>query len=94
MNRSDANIVASIVDKIEKIENVIFKLESIKDKKSYIIASSDEDEINIKDIKLEDCLVLNLNNISTEIFKQSVLEFLIDTLNLELKDLIEELDKI
>ena len=94
MNRSDATVVASIVDKIEKIENVIFKLESIKDKKSYIIASSDEDEINIKDIKLEDCLVLNLNNISTEIFKQSVLEFLIDTLNLELKDLIEELDKI
>lgn len=87
MNRDKANSVAILVDKITKLEKNIFDIQTIMDKDSYEIISYD------KDLKM-DKINLKSNEISTVVFTEDILKFYVDTLNLELNELIKELDEL
>lgn len=87
MNRDKANVVAIIVDKITKLENTIFEVQTIMDKKSFDIIAYDNDNDNGgTQIKLKP------NDVSTIVFTQDILKLYVDTLNLELNELIKELE--
>lgn len=86
MNRDNAIIVAGIVDRMTKLENTIFKLEEIKNCNSYQIIG------RVSPINLE--VNLEQNDIATVVFNQDVLQLFIDTLNLELDELIKSLEEI
>lgn len=99
MKRADFDIAAGLVDRIDKLEAVIFKLEEIKDKKNYAILASNDDIVFSAD-KLGDIygevdgkvsnqfrVKLNSSEIATEVFIQDILELYINTLNLELDEL-------
>lgn len=85
MNRDNAKIIASLVDRIDKIEKTIFNLEKLKCCESFKIIGNKKGEID----KLVE---LNDNDISTAIFEQDIIQFYIDTLNLELNELVKKLE--
>jgi hypothetical protein len=85
MNRDNANIIASIVDRIDKIEKTIFNLEGLKNCESFEIKGYKSGE-DIKFVELKDI------DVSTAIFEQDVIQFYIDTLNLELNELVKKLE--
>lgn len=89
MNRDNAIIVAGIVDRMTKLENTIFKLEEIRKCNSYKIVGKDS---HSPMISYE--VSLNENDIATVVFNQDVLQLFIDTLNLELDELIKSLEEI
>ncbi len=93
MRREDYDIAAGIVDRIDKLENTIFKLQEIQDKKSYRIIAYDHDKIS--DTSDSNNFVdLNSSEIATEVFVQDILEYYINILNLELDELIKSLESI
>lgn len=96
MNRDNALIVAGLVDRITKLEKTIFKLQEIMNKESFkIIAVEKQDEkYSNKTYEIETVVELHSGDIATVVFTQDVLQFYIDTLNLELNDLLNELDEI
>jgi len=83
MKRTDFDVAAGLVDRIDKLEAVIFNLEAIKDKKSYTIMAFEGDGLEIR----ETIVKLNAGEIATEVFIQDILEMYINTLNLELDEL-------
>jgi len=87
MKRDDFDVAAGIVDRMDKLENTIFNLQGIMNKKTYTIISSDDNgnEISVK---------LNSNEIATEVFIQDILEYYINTLNLELNELRKSFEDI
>lgn len=87
MNRDNAIIVAGLVDRMTKIENTIFKLEEIKKCNSYKIIGKEEPMLSHE-------VLLNENDIATVVFNQDILQLFIDTLNLELNELVQKLDEI
>lgn len=86
MERGSAEIASNIIDRINKLEDIILKLETIRNKKIYSIIASD-DNINIR-IDLNDSIIAN------EVFSQEILEFYINTLNLELMEEESKLEKL
>lgn len=87
MNRDNAIIVAGLVDRMTKIEDTIFKLEEIKKCSSYKIIGKEGIITSLE-------VALNENDIATVVFNQDILQLFIDTLNLELNELIQKLDEI
>lgn len=96
MNRDNALIVAGLVDRISKLEKTIFKLQEIMNKQSFkIVAVEEQDEkYTNKTYEVETVVELHSGDIATVVFTQDILQFYIDTLNLELVDLLQELDEI
>ena len=106
MKRADFDIAAGLVDRIDKLEAVIFKLEEIRDKKNYAILASNDDIIftgeKLGDVygSVDDKLAkqyrvkLNAGEIATEVFIQDILELYLNTLNLELDELRKSFDEL
>ena len=88
MNRDNAEIVAGLIDRINKLEKSIFSLQSFLDKDSYKIFGYDStNESNVSE------LILNKDEISTVVFNQDIVQLYIDTLNLELNELVRKLEE-
>lgn len=88
MNRDNALLVAQIVDRITKLEKTILELNELMNKNTFVITGSIDtiypSTINVK---------LDANEIATVVFTQDILEMFINTLNLELNELINSLEK-
>jgi ABC-type polysaccharide/polyol phosphate transport system ATPase subunit len=92
MKREQFDIAAGIVDRMDKLEKTIFKLQEIQNKKEYIIIASDS---SIRtDVLTNKVLELTEGEIATEVFVQDILEYYINTLNLELNELRKNFDEI
>ena len=87
MNRDNANLVAQIVDRITKLEKTIFELQNLTYNNTFIITGSNENGQLFNTVKL------NANEIATVVFTQDILELYINTLNLELNELIKSLEE-
>ena len=83
MKRTTFEVAEKIVDKIIKLEKTIFGLQDIANMKSYKILSSDSKVVE-----------LNEGDIATEVFIQDILDYYINTLNLELSELQKELENL
>lgn len=99
MKREQFDIAASIVDRMDKLENTIFKLQEIQNKKSYKIVASISDQIqmfgnNGTNETSENFVDLNAGEIATEVFIQDILEYYINILNLELDELRKSFESI
>lgn len=96
MNRKQFDVAAGIAERMDKLEKTIFELESLKDKKSYKIVAplgiitSPAGGASGGQIWVE----LNEGEIATEVFIQDVLEYYINTLNLELDELRKSFEEI
>ena len=96
MNRKEFDVAAGLVERIDKLEKTIFQLESLKDRKSYKIVApmdiivSPTGGASGGQIWVE----LNEGEIATEVFIQDVLEYYINTLNLELDELRKSFEEI
>jgi len=91
MNRDNAQIVASIVERIDKLEKTIFKLQNLSNKTSFTITGVNNmmSTTNAGEISVE----LNVGEIATVVFAQDILELFINTLNLELDELVKKLEE-
>jgi len=86
-----AQQAASLLERLEELEETILQLEQIKDGKSFKVSTvfvdpkygAQEAEIELKEGKL-----------ATEIFKQNILLYTIDNFNVELQELKEELENL
>ena len=88
MNRDNALLVANIVDKITKLEKTIFDLEDLKNKDSFTITAFDSmSPLEVWSVNL------NSNEIATAVFSQDILELYVNTLNLELNELVKSLEE-
>ena len=87
MNRKDFDIAAGIAERMDKLEKTIFELEALKDKKAYKICAGN-DGLNFTEVVLEE------GAIATELFTQSILQYYIDNLNLELDELRKDFEEI
>ena len=96
MNRKDFDIAATLVERIDKLERTIFGLQEMLNKKSFQIVASDFSigEIISNLDKKESIVYLNPNEIATEVFVQDILQYYIDTLNLELEELRKSFEEI
>lgn len=88
MNRDNALLVAQIVDRITKLEKTILELNELMNKNTFVITGS-IDTIHPSTINVK----LDANEIATVVFTQDILEMFINTLNLELNELINSLEK-
>jgi hypothetical protein len=90
MNRDNAILVAGIVDRITKLEKTIFEVQQLLDKDTFTIIGSH----SMTDSPVSNIVVsLNHDEIATVVFTQDIIELYINTLNLELCELIKELEK-
>jgi len=102
MKRENFNIAAGIVERMDKLEKTIFDLQGIMNKKSFVIVASDNERVNKieyppKEFQIDgfdfsekdyNTLVnLSEGEIATEVFVQDILEYYVNTLNLELEEL-------
>jgi len=86
MNRDNALLVAQIVDRITKLEKTIFDLQGLMNRRSFTIKGNSLTIIGDIEVKL------NEGEIATVIFTTDILEYYINTLNLELNELIKSLE--
>jgi len=97
MERKDFDIAAGLVDRIDKLEKTIFDLREIMNKKSYRIIASDTSTssgISSTNPFVINEVVLNPDEIATVVFVQDILEYYVNTLNLELNELRKTFDEI
>lgn len=89
MNRDNALLVAQIVDRITKLEQTIFDLQNLSSNNEFVITglNSGSNTVCKSVVKLE------ANEIATVVFTQDILELYINTLNLELDELVKSLEK-
>jgi glutamine synthetase len=92
MNRKQFDVAAGIAERIDKLEKTIFDLEKIKNKKSYKIVAQMgiTGPLEVPQSWVE----LNEGEIATEVFIQDVLDYYINTLNLELDELRKSFEEI
>ena len=88
MNRDNAIIVANIVDRITKLEKSIFDVQGLMNKNRFTIIGSDGTSGGSITVELK------ADEIATVVFTQDILEMYINTLNLELNELVKSLDDI
>lgn len=95
MNRDQFDIAVGIVERMDKLRNTIFNLQEIQNKKSYAIIASDYETGRLtEDTPLQYIVKLNESEIATEVFIQDILEYYINTLNLELNELTKNFEDI
>jgi hypothetical protein len=82
MNRKEFDVAVGLVDRIDKLENTIFKLQGIMNKKSYTIIAHELYTDEGMDLTKEPTKVdLFPNEIATVVFVQDILEYYISTFN-------------
>lgn len=95
MNRKDFDVAAGIVERMDKLEKTIFELQGIMGKKSYQITGRDiVDNPTSGSSGFSGCVELKEDEIATEVFIQDILQYYIDTLNLELDELRKSFESI
>ena len=97
MERKDFDIAAGLVDRIDKLEKTIFDVQEIMNKKSYRIIASDTSTssgISSTNPFVVNEVILNPDEIATVVFVQDILEYYVNTLNLELNELRKTFDEI
>jgi hypothetical protein len=94
MNRKDFDVAAGIVERMDKLEKTIFQLQGIMNKKAYKILATDRSEISKIITKDESEVNLIEGEIATEVFVQDILQYYVDTLNLELNELRKDFENI
>lgn len=95
MKRSDFDIAVGIAERMDKLEHTIFKLQEITNKNSYAIIASDYPHHKLdEETPLQYIVKLNSGEMATEVFVQDILEYYINTLNLELNELRKSFDDI
>lgn len=90
MKRETAELAAAIVDRVDKLEKTLLELQNITNKKSYKILAYDN--INQPSIPIE--VKLEEYSIAKEVFSQDILEYYINTLNLELEEELKKLEEL
>jgi hypothetical protein len=98
MNRKDFDVAAGIAERMDKLENKIFELQNIMGRKSYAICANNETITvhgsNLAQFVAPSIVELNPDEIATEVFIQDILQYYIDTLNLELNELRKSFEEI
>lgn len=95
MKKEDFVVAVGIVERMDKLQHTIFRLQEITNKKSYAIIASDYPSSSLTDeTPLQYIVKLNMGEIATEVFIQDIMEYYINTLNLELNELIKSFDDI
>jgi hypothetical protein len=99
MKREIFDIAAGIVERIDKLEKIIFKIQEISQKKNFEIkgynSHTDANIINGERFNLEDFSVNLIDgDLATEIFIENFFEFYINNLNLELDELRKSLEEL
>lgn len=99
MKREVFDIAAGIVERIDKLEKIIFKIQEISNKKNFEIKGYDLhiNETLIQGVRYNsDEFTVNLidGDLATEIFIENFFEFYINNLNLELDELRKSLDEL
>ena len=94
MKRTTYEIAEKVINKMDKLEKTIFELQDLvntkEHQKVYKIVAQSTEEINLNDKMVE----LKEGDIATEVFIQDILEYYINTLNLELDELKKELETL
>jgi hypothetical protein len=104
MERKDFDIAEGLVDRMDKLEKTIFDLQEIMNKKSYVICANNDyyshkpGTCGVQSYSslepAQHCVELNEGEIATVVFVQDILEYYINTLNLELNELRKTFDEI
>jgi len=95
MKKEEFDVAIGIVERMDKLQHTIFKLQDIMNKKSYAIIASDYPNSSLNDeTPLQYIVKLNSGEIATEIFIQDIFEYYVNTLNLELNELRKSFDEI
>jgi hypothetical protein len=97
MNRKDFDVAAGIVERMDKLEMKIFELQGIMNYKYYTITAYSGSEFDPRiglDLTSPRSVTLNPDEIATEVFIQDILQYYIDTLNLELNELRKSFEEI
>ena len=108
MNRKDFDVAAGIAERMDKLENKIFELQNIMGRKSYTICANNEPIViestiverlgdspgSILQLVEPNIVDLPSDEIATEVFIQDILQYYIDTLNLELDELRKSFEEI
>ena len=99
MNRQDFDRAAGIAERMDKLESTIFALQGIMNKKSYMITAYDNnddflDGVIINNTNTPKSVSLRQDEIATVVFTQDILEYYINTLNLELDELRKSFEEI
>ncbi len=92
MKREIFDIAAGIVERIDKLEKTIFKIQEISHKKNFEIRGFNSMVDN--DVNLNESIFLNDGDLATEIFIENFFEFYINNLNLELDELRKSLEEL
>jgi len=86
-----AQQAAALFERINELENTILQLERIRDGKSFKVSTVFIDpKIGAQEVEIE----LKEGKLTTEIFQQNILGYMIDNFNIELKELRDELDEL
>lgn len=94
MKRENYEIASGLVDRIDNLEKTIFSLQDLSKCKQFTIigdAKNSDDENN--DV-FTTTINLDSNEMATEIFVETFLEYYIGLLNLELNELRKEFDEL
>ncbi|MCK9416785.1 hypothetical protein M0Q97_09030 [Candidatus Dojkabacteria bacterium] len=99
MKREIFDIAAGIVERIDKLEKIIFKIQDISHKKNFDIKGHDlhidASLINGERYNAEEFTVNLIDgDLATEIFIENFFEFYINNLNLELDELRKSLEEL
>ena len=87
MNRDNALLVANIVDKITKLEKTIFDVQNLMIVRSFTIKGHMPGVVGSGEVELKE------GEIATVVFSTDILELYINTLNLELDELVKSLEE-
>jgi len=99
MKRENYEIASGLVDRIDNLEKTIFSLQDLSKCKQFtiigdaknIVSDGGDDENN--DV-FTTTINLDSNEMATEIFVETFLEYYIGLLNLELNELRKEFDEL
>jgi len=86
MKRETADIASAIIDRINKLEKTILQLQNITNYSDYSIVA--------EKFGFRDEVKLASGTISNAVFTQDILEYFINTLNLELEEEEKKLDEL
>lgn len=83
MKKENFDIASGLIDRIDKLEKMIFNLQDLSKCKYFTIIGDTKNDSDIGNITIN----LKSNEMATEIFVDNILEYYIGILNIELQEL-------